>query len=168
MDKEKSRILTSHQIQQKLTRMAHEIYENNYKEKEIVLIGIAGQGNVVAERLAQICSSISDVTVTLGNIKINKEKPLSEGVASSLDMKHLHNKSVILVDDVLNSGKTMIYAVKHLLNSDLKNLATAVLVERFHRKFPVRADFVGLTLSTNMKEHVSVEIEGKGAGVYLL
>lgn len=168
MSKEKSLILTSRQIEQKLMRMAHEIHENYYKEKEINLVGIVGHGSKVAERLAELLGSITDIKITLGYIKMDKDKPLNEEITYSGDLKQLKGKCIVLVDDVLNSGKTLIYAAKHLLNIEPKSLATATLIERSHRKFPIRADYVGLTLSTNLKEHVSVEMpEGKEA-VYLV
>ncbi len=168
MTKERSLILTSHQVEQKLMRMAHEIYENNYKEKEIILVGIVGHGSKVAERLAELLRSITEVKVTLGYIEMSKDKPLSEEITLSCELKEIKGKSVILVDDVLNSGRTLIYAAKHLLNTEPKNLATATLIERSHRKFPIHADFVGLTLSTNMKEHVAVEMEDGKEAVYLV
>ncbi|HEY8404663.1 MAG TPA: phosphoribosyltransferase family protein [Flavobacteriales bacterium] len=168
MSKEKSLILSSRHIEQKLMRMAHEIHENNYKEKEIVLVGIIGHGSSVAERLADHLRAITDIKVTLGYIEMSKDKPLSEEIKFSGELKDIKGKSVVLVDDVLNSGRTLIYAAKHLLNTEPKNLATATLIERSHRKFPIHADFVGLTLSTNMKEHVAVEMQKGKEAVYLL
>lgn len=168
MSKEKSLILKARQIEQKLMRMAHEIHENNYKEKEIVLVGIIGHGSKVADRLAVLLRSITDIKVTLGYIEMSKDKPLSEEIKFSGELKDIKGKSVILVDDVLNSGRTLIYAAKHLLNTEPKILATATLIERSHRKFPIHADFVGLTLSTNMKEHVAVEMEEGKEAVYLV
>ncbi len=167
MPKEKTLILESKQISQKLTRMAHEIHENNYLEKEIVLVGVVGRGLEVAERLFSALKSIATCEVNLYQIEINKDKPLSSDVKFNGDIKLLKGKSVILIDDVLNSGRTLIYAAKYLLDAEPRSLATATLVDRFHRRFPVRADYVGLTLSTNLKEHITVEMEKGKEAVYL-
>jgi len=167
MSKEKSLILDARQIAQKLMRIAHEIHENNYKEKELILVGITGRGSEVAERLGKLLSSISDIPVSVQHIELNKEKPLSGDISYTGELRSLKGKSVILVDDVLNSGRTLIYAAKHLLDAEPKNLATATLVDRFHRKFPIRADYVGLTLSTNLKEHIAVEMDKGKESVYL-
>ena len=152
MPKEKTLILESKQIGQKLTRMAHEIHENNYLEKE---------------RLFSALKSIATCEVNLYQIEINKDKPLSSDVKFNGDIKLLKGKSVILIDDVLNSGRTLIYAAKYLLDAEPRSQATATLVDRFHRRFPVRADYVGLTLSTKLKEHISVEMEKGKEAVYL-
>ena len=167
MPKERTLILESKQIGQKLTRMAHEIHENNYLEKEIVLVGVVGRGLEVAERLFSALKTIAACEVNLYQIEINKDKPLSSDVKFNGDIKLLKGKSVILIDDVLNSGRTLIYAAKYLLDAEPRSLATATLVDRFHRRFPVRADYVGLTLSTNLKEHITVEMEKGKEAVYL-
>jgi pyrimidine operon attenuation protein/uracil phosphoribosyltransferase len=167
MNNEKSLILNSKQVAQKLMRIAHEIHENLYKEKEIVMIGIVGKGSEVAERLAGYLKEVSDVPVVIEHLRLNKEKPLSVLPHFSGDIKSLRNKSIIVVDDVLNSGRTLIYASRFLLDAEPKALHIATLVDRFHRKFPIRADFVGLTLSTNLKEHVTVEMNEGQEAVYL-
>ena len=167
MPKERTLILESKQIGQKLTRMAHEMHENNYLEKEIVLVGVVGRGLEVAERLFTALKSIATCEVNLYQIEINKDKPLSSDVKFNGDIKLLKGKSVILIDDVLNSGRTLIYAAKYLLDAEPRSLATATLVDRFHRRFPVRADYVGLTLSTNLKEHITVDMEKGKEAVYL-
>ena len=97
---------------------------------------------------------------------MDKKKPLNSGLNSEIESKKLKNKAVILVDDVLNSGKTLVYATKFLLDFEVKNLQTVCLIDRKHRKFPIRADFVGLTLSTTLQEHITVEF-GKDDIVYL-
>jgi pyrimidine operon attenuation protein / uracil phosphoribosyltransferase len=167
MSKDRTLILTAKQISQKLTRMAHEMLENNYTEKSIVLVGIEGRGLQLAKALHKELKKITDIELQLLSIELNKEKPLQSEIIFSGDLKLLKGKSVILIDDVLNSGKTLIYAAKHLLDTEPKSLATAALVDRFHRKFPIRADYVGHTLSTNLKEHISVELDKGKEGVYL-
>ncbi|MFN0032449.1 MAG: phosphoribosyltransferase family protein [Flavobacteriales bacterium] len=167
MPKSRTLILTSKQISQKLMRMAHELHENNYTEKEIILVGVVGRGLEVAMRLHKLLKGIAECDVLLHHIEVNKDKPLGSEMKFSGDIKSLKGKSVILIDDVLNSGRTLIYAAKHLLDAEPKQLATATLVDRFHRRFPIRADYVGLTLSTNLKEHISVEMEKGKEAVYL-
>ncbi|MFT4753468.1 MAG: pyrimidine operon attenuation protein/uracil phosphoribosyltransferase [Salibacteraceae bacterium] len=159
-------ILDHKQVSQKITRIAHEIIENNFVEKSLVIMGIKSEGFVLAERLVKILTQISDMDIVLHEVSIDKKKPLSSGLVSSIEENELNNKAVILVDDVLNSGKTLVYATKFLLDHKIKRLQTVCLVDRKHRKFPIRADFVGLTLSTTLQEHITVEF-GKYDCVYL-
>lgn len=167
MSKERTQVLNSIQVEQKLMRMAHEILENNYREKEIVLIGIVGNGSAIAERLSSILRGIAEFNVITCFIELDKSKPASVDVVFHGDTKALKGKSILIIDDVLNSGRTVMYATRYLLDFGPQTVAVAALVERFHRKYPIRADYVGLTLSTNLKEHVAVElIQGKEA-VYL-
>ena len=167
MVRERTLVLNSLQISQKITRMAYEIYERNYKSKELVLIGVKGKGSEIAERLSIVLKSISPMQISLYEIELVKDKPLSSTPVFSGDVKKLKGKNLILIDDVLNSGRTLAYASQFLLNAEPAKLATATLVDRFHRRFPVHADFVGLTLSTNLKEHVTVEMPKGDEAVYL-
>jgi pyrimidine operon attenuation protein/uracil phosphoribosyltransferase len=167
MTKEPTLILNAKQINQKLIRMAHEIHENHYKEKELVLIGIEGRGSQLTQRLCKLLSEISELSLHQEEIRLNKDKPLSEPLVYTGELKALKGKSVILIDDVLNSGKTLMYASRYLLEVDLKSLTIATLVDRFHRKFPIRPDIVGLTLSTNLREHVTVHLNKGKEAVYL-
>jgi len=159
--------LNAKQIGRKLVRMAHEIHENHYKEKDLVLIGIEGRGSQLATRLSKLLSEISELTIHQEEIRLNKDKPLSEPLEYTGELKVLKGKSIVLVDDVLNSGKTLMYASRYLLEVDVKSLTIATLVDRFHRKFPIRPDIVGLTLSTNLREHVTVHLNKGKEAVYL-
>jgi len=167
MTKEPTLILNAKQINQKLIRMAHEIHENHYKEKELVLVGVEGRGIQLATRLSKLLTEISELAIFQEEIRLNKDKPLSEPLKYSGELKSLKGKSVILIDDVLNSGKTLMYASRFILEVDVRSLTIATLVDRFHRKFPIRADIVGLTLSTNLREHVSVNLNKGKEAVYL-
>lgn len=158
----KTKILDATQISQRLNRMAYEIYEKNYSEKELILAGIAGNGYHVAERLAEILTKISPLKIKLFSIKIDKENPWSSDPQSKLTEKDYSNKSVVLVDDVLNSGKTLMYAVKLFLDKPSKRLSVCVLVDRSHTRYPVRADVVGLSLSTTLQEHINADFSKKG------
>lgn len=159
-------ILDHKQVGQKITRIAHEILENNFQEKSLVVLGIKNEGFILAQRLVAILGSISDINISLHDISLNKKNPLESGLKSSLEAKSIKNKMVILVDDVLNSGKTLVYSAKFLLDHDVKGLQTVCLVDRKHRKFPIRADYVGLTLSTTLQEHITVKF-GETDSVYL-
>lgn len=161
-------VMQHEQIQQKINRIAHEIYENNFEFNQIFIVGISGQGFVLAERLVEILKKISSLKIELIKISLNKDEPLNEKVSLSADLNSLQNQSVVLVDDVLNSGKTLMYAAAHLLQVNLKKLNTVCLVDRRHRRYPIRADFVGLTLSTTLQEHIKVEFSDKKDSVFLI
>ncbi len=155
---ESSIILTNEQIQNKTRRIAYQIYEDNCKEKEIVIAGINGNGFVFAQKLALSLKDISDLNVVLCEVIMDKKNPLNK-VTTTLNPIDYKNKPLILVDDVLNSGSTLIYGIKHFLEVPLKRFHTAVLVNRNHKKYPVKADYKGISLSTSMHEHVSVIFE---------
>lgn len=159
-------ILDQDQIDKKVNRIAHHIYEIHYKQKEITIIGIVDRGFELAKKISKVLSDISPLEIKLHRLTVDKDKPLSD-VEFSGDFSELKGKVVVLVDDVLNSGRTLIHATRIILEHDPKVLATAILVDRIHRKFPIRADYVGLTLSTNLKEHIHVELGGKTEAAYL-
>lgn len=151
-------ILNREEIQQKVTRISYQIYETFVDENEIIIAGIAKNGFVFAEKLAKELSSISDLKVTLCEVFIDKQNPQNE-IKTSITKEEYQNKGLVLVDDVLNSGTTLIYGVKHFLDVPLKKFKTAVLVDRNHKKYPVKADFKGISLSTSLHEHVQVVFE---------
>lgn len=148
-------ILNHQQIQHKITRIAYQIYETFVDESEIIIAGIASNGFILAEEIKDKLTEISEIKVTLCEITINKSNPL-DIVQSNLNPEIYKGKSIVLVDDVLHSGTTLIYGVKHFLETEIKKLKTVVLVDRNHKKFPVKADFKGISLSTTAKEHVQV------------
>lgn len=160
-------ILNSLQIQQRINRIAYQLYENNYQEKEIVVAGIASNGYLLAERVAKKLEEISSLKVKLAEIMVNKKDPLSQKVRVTLAEKEIKGKVVIVVDDVLESGRTMLYGIEPFLAAAVKRLVTVVLVDRDHHSFPVRADYVGISLATTMQEHISVVLNGKEDSVYL-
>lgn len=159
-------ILSNIQIEQKIKRIAYQIYETNSNEKEIVIAGISKNGYILAEKLATILTEISPLKVLLCEVFINKNKPINS-VTTSLNPDEYKNKALVLVDDVLNSGTTLIYGVKYFLDVPLKKFKTAVLVDRNHKKYPVKADFKGISLSTSIKEHVVVEFSNTETIAYL-
>lgn len=160
-------VLNHKQIEQKINRIAHELYETNYNEKTLHIVGIEGQGLILAEQLKKILESISSKKIELHKIALNKDNPLEYEPNLTISLSELENQNVILVDDVLNSGRTLIYSAQFLLKASLKKLQTVCLVDRWHRRFPIRADFVGLTLSTTLQEHIEVSFEPHNNNVYL-
>ncbi len=165
----KVKILNTTQIRQKLNRLAYQVYENNFNEKSLLIVGIEGNGYKVAASLAEKLKEISPIKIQLGKIKLDKDKPWDGDAKIDFDEKDFVNKTTILVDDVLNSGKTLIYAVKLFLDKPVKKLSTVIMVDRSHTRFPVKADYVGLTLSTTMQEHIETDFSKKGSeAVYLI
>lgn len=152
-------ILNKEQILQKSKRIAYQILEDNFDEKEIVLVGIADRGYVFAQRLQKILEGIAnDKKIILIKVTIKKDKRSLEAV-TDLPVDTAANKAVIVVDDVLNSGRTLAYALGAFINVPLKKMRTAVLIDRSHHQFPVYSDFFGQKLSTILKEHVRVYLE---------
>lgn len=159
-------ILNHDEINHKIKRIAYQIYESNVNETEVILAGIDSNGYRLAKKLKSNLDKISEINSTLCKVTIDKKNPLNP-VTASLKAEDYANKSIVLIDDVLNSGGTLIYGVKHFLNVPLKQFKTAVLVNRDHKKFPVSADFKGISLSTSLNEHVEVVLEGKMFEAYL-
>ncbi|MCL9809018.1 phosphoribosyltransferase domain-containing protein [Flavobacterium luminosum] len=151
-------ILNHQEIEYKIKRIAYQIYETFIDEKEIVIAGINGNGLIFAEKLSAVLMSISPIKVILCDVKIDKKNP-SSAITTSIDKSVYTEKGLVLVDDVLNSGTTLIYGVRHFLDVPLKKFKTAVLVDRNHKKYPVKADFKGISLSTSILEHVQVVFE---------
>lgn len=162
----RTQVLNATQIAHKIDRIAFEIYENHYNEKQIIIGGISGNGMRLAELIAARLRVISSVEIKLVEVLVDKKDPLATAAYVELEKEDVRDKVVILVDDVLNSGKTLIYGVRHFLQVRLKALHTAVLIDRDHKRFPVKADHVGLSLSTTLQEHVTVILNGDMA-VYL-
>ncbi|KQB44307.1 phosphoribosyltransferase [Flavobacterium sp. L1I52] len=162
----KNIILSHQEIKHKTKRIAYQIYETFIDEEEVVLAGIAKNGYVFAEKIAQELQSISDLKVLLCEVHIDKQHP-QQPIQTSVPAQEYANKGLILIDDVLNSGTTLIYAVKHFLDVPLKKFKTAVLVDRNHKKYPVKADFKGISLSTSLLEHVQVEFDQNNSCAWL-
>ncbi|WP_142783196.1 phosphoribosyltransferase family protein [Changchengzhania lutea] len=160
MKANKNTILNHEEIQNKIRRIAFQIYENNVDEHEVILAGIETNGYILAKKLKSVLLKISDINPILCKVIIDKKNP-SLDIRTSMAPEEYTNRSLVLVDDVLNSGTTLIYGVKHFLNVPLKQFKTAVLVNRNHKKYPVKADFKGISLSTSLHEHVNVFLDGK-------
>jgi pyrimidine operon attenuation protein/uracil phosphoribosyltransferase len=150
-----NKILTHTEIDHKIKRIAFQIYETFVEEESIVIAGIASNGYVFAEKIARVLQTIAPLEVILCEVKINKQNPNSE-ISTSISKEAYQNKGIVLVDDVLNSGSTLMYGVKHFLEVPIKKFKTAVLVDRNHKKYPIKVDFKGISLSTSSLEHVTV------------
>lgn len=151
-------ILDKTQIAHKLKRMAYQVYETNINESEVVIAGIESNGYLLAKKLKRLVENVSPIKVTLCKVVVDKSQPTNP-IKTSLSQEEYINKSLLLVDDVLHSGTTLIYGVKHFLDVPLKQFKTAVLVDRNHKKYPIKADFKGISLSTSLNENVSVIFE---------
>lgn len=151
-------ILNKQEIDHKIKRIAYQIFETFVDEESIIVAGIAANGYVFAEKIAAVLQSISPLEVILCEVTLDKQNLNSE-IKTSLPKEVYQNKGIILVDDVLNSGSTLMYGVKHFLDVPLKKFKTAVLVDRNHKKYPIKVDFKGISLSTSSLEHVTVVFE---------
>ncbi|MFN8299797.1 MAG: phosphoribosyltransferase family protein [Chitinophagales bacterium] len=164
----KTQILDTEEIKQKTRRIAYQIVEENYDEKELVIIGIQPNGYRYAAQLKKEIEQIDGMQVSLISLNLNKDKPLEDKIELEASKKGLDNKTVILVDDVANTGKTMYYALKPIMEFSPRKVQAAVLVDRQHKLFPITPDFVGLSLSTTLQEHIQVAFDEKGNGTAFL
>ena len=161
----KNYILDADTANRKMQRMAYEIVENNLDETHIILAGIRESGSVIARNIQQLLKQISTVSTELITITLDKKKPEGVDVSPALDF---NDKVVIIIDDVANSGKTLLYAMKPLLAFHPKKIQTLALVERTHKAFPISTDYVGLSVATTLQEHIFVETEGEEVkGAYM-
>ena len=165
MGTEKKYILSKEVVEKKLRRMAYEILENNIDETEIILAGIRESGSVVARVIQKMFGEISPIKTDLITITLDKKQPTEVSLSKTFDF---NNKVIIVIDDVSNSGKTLLYALKPFIAFHPRKIQTLVLVERTHTSFPVRPDYVGLSLATTIQEHIFVEVSGEEVvGAYL-
>lgn len=162
----KNIILNHQEIEHKIKRIAYQIHETFIDEEDIVIAGIANNGFILAEKISVVLKSISNLKISLCEVTINKQNPFAP-ITTSIPKEAYTNKGLILVDDVLNSGTTLVYGVKHFLEVPLKKFKTVVLIDRNHKKYPVKADFKGISLSTSSKEHVQVVFEENNNHAYL-
>ncbi len=151
-------ILKNAAIKQKITRLAYEIAEQNYGAKEIVLLGINNNGWKFAKMLAQALDKVMPETVRLSRLRLNPAKPIHTDIELEMEVQSLKGKTIIIVDDVANTGRTLFYAVRPLLEVIPVKIQMAVLVDRMHKSFPVHVDFVGMSLATTVQDHIEVEL----------
>lgn len=151
-------ILDSKEIAEKITRIAFQILEDNFEESSLVFAGVADRGYVFAQRLKTEFESISSKKVDLVKLTIDKDSTSLKG-SCDVDVEIAKDRVLILIDDVLNSGRTLAYGLGMFLNIPLKKMRVVVLIDRNHRKFPIVSDFAGLELSTVLNEHVLVNFD---------
>jgi pyrimidine operon attenuation protein / uracil phosphoribosyltransferase len=163
----KTLILNNLEISQKIDRISYQILEDNHLEEEIIIVGISNNGYLFADKLAKKLKKISDVKITLVKLTLNKENPLSQDIVIDKPTNILSNQVIILVDDVLNSGRALIYGVKYLLDYPIKRMSTAVLVDRNNKRYPIGTHYTGLALSTTLKNNISVEFTKGEMSAYL-
>lgn len=161
-------VLDAPSLLQKIRRIAFQIFENNFEEKEIIIAGIVGQGYALAEMICKHVSEISSIKAIPVAIQLNKDIPYESPVQFDTDISIFENKVIIVVDDVLNTGRTFSYSLAPFLSIPVKKIQVAVLVDRNYRKFPIAADYKGYELSTTIADHVEVVIsDPTRMGVYL-
>ena len=158
MSDNKKYILSAAVAERKLRRMALEIAERNYNEPQLILIGIKDNGTVIAKKISDYVKVNFKGEVVVVELGIDKKHPAAVTLSSGIDF---NNKVIILIDDVANSGRTMLYALKPLLDKYPKKIQTLALVERTHKIFPVAVDYVGFSVSTTLDEHIYVEVENE-------
>ena len=162
----KNSVLDRESVSRKLRRMAFEVAEQNIDEKQLIIAGIEGNGEIVAKCLVKDLKEVASIQTDSITIRLNKKEPFDVSFDRSVDLDH---KVIIIVDDVANTGRTMLYALKPFLNAHPKKIQTLVLVERSHKLFPVQTDYSGLSIATTLQEHIAVEVEGEsvvGAWLY--
>lgn len=160
-------ILDKSQIRQKIRRMAYEIYEHNFEEQELVLAGIYQNGYTLAQMLAKELRSVSGKEINLLRVTLDKAAPLQNPVELSPASQSLKGRTIVIVDDVLNTGKTLAYTLNTFLQHDPKKVEIATLVNRHHTLFPVAATYTGYSLATTLREHVEVVLEETELAAYL-
>ncbi len=158
-------IMNAKQAEMKIERLAFEIYENNMNEKELILVGLAKRGFEIAVLIQQKINQLFDIKTKLISLNIDKKNPIDCRLDSEIN---LDKKSIIIIDDVANSGRTLLYALMPFLNVIANKIQIAVLVDRKHKSYPISPDFVGLQISTTLQEHIQVDIKkGKINGAFI-
>lgn len=158
-------ILNAEEIQFKIQRLAWELYDRHCYAKTLHVVGIKDNGYWLAEQLVTRLREISDIDVTLHGMVMDKDNPVLDEIQIDIP----ENAELALVDDVLNSGRTLLWAVIKLMSFRPRVLSTTVLVDRSHKRYPVKADVKGISLSTTLQETVQLNVVGgKAVNVYLV
>lgn len=160
-------VLDHDQIEKKIHRLAFQVYEGFLEENELLIAGINGNGYYLAELLCKKIREVSPIACTLVKITLDKQRPTAVGTQLDIDSSKARDKPVVIVDDVLNTGRTMVYAVSAFIREGSSVIRTAVLADRNHKKFPISADYVGISMATTLQEHISFEIENNELSLLL-
>ena len=161
-----SEVLNHKQIGQKITRMAFEIYERNIHSTGVVFAGITGMGTSLSRLLATELRKISPLSVEELEVFLDKKSVSTSEIDLSAQLD-LQGKTIIMVDDVLNTGKTLVYAMKPFLDREIQKMEIAVLVNRSHGLFPLKPDYTGFELATTLSEHIRVDFSENNYSVHL-
>ncbi|MBU1888053.1 MAG: bifunctional pyr operon transcriptional regulator/uracil phosphoribosyltransferase PyrR [Candidatus Omnitrophica bacterium] len=166
MSVKRTTILTKEEINRAITRISHEIVERNKGSRELAIVGIRNRGYFLAERIAASINQIDgaklpvgalDITLYRDDLRVASEQPIIHKTEIDFDIEE---KNVILVDDVLYTGRTIRCALDALIDFGRpRTIQLAVLIDRGHRELPVRADYVGKNLPTSQKQAVQVKLE---------
>ena len=154
----KNIILNQNKIKKIVRRLAYQILESNINSTEIILIGIYQNGYNLSKIIFEELKAITKIKTELFFVKINKKSPL-KNIVFECEKEYLKNKSIVLIDDVLNTGKTLIYCTKSLLDVELNSFKTVVLIDRNHKKFPIKVDYKGISVSTSIADHIELVFE---------
>jgi pyrimidine operon attenuation protein/uracil phosphoribosyltransferase len=162
----KNYVITKEAAQEKIHRMALEIAENISEDTvPLVLIGVRKSGMAIAEKLSVYLLRYIKVTLQIISVSLSKQFPSEVVLSEIIDFE---DKNIVVVDDVCNTGRTMLYALKPLLDYHPRRIQTLVLVERMHKLFPIKPDYVGLSVATTIQDHIQVEIEnGEVTGAFV-
>lgn len=166
MGASKMQILSPAEVEMTLKRLAWQIYERNLDEKELVIAGINGQGTAIAGLICKELAAISKLKIHYTEVLFDKHQPAADRIYLSHPVS-FKKKSVIVIDDVVNTARTFVYALLPFIGSGASKVQTLVLVDRNHRSFPISADYIGISLSTTLQEHVSVDLKGDKVSVFL-
>lgn len=161
------KVLNNNQIDHRILRLAYEIYEQNAYEKEIYFLGINKNGKHLAKLIINKLENISKIKCHLHNIILDPAAPIQNDIVVDIEMDQLKSKTIIIVDDVANTGRTLYYGFKPLMDILANKVETAVLVDRKHKSFPVKIDYVGLSLSTTLQENIDVVLTSNKKAVIL-
>lgn len=166
MDNKGTLLLDAEKIKLSTRRIAFQILESNFSSSEVHLVGIEKNGVIFGQRIKKILEEIAPFKIHFSALTIDKKNPIAP-ITCSQDLHKMESMSMVVIDDVLNTGSTLMYAVKYLLDFPVKQLKTAVLVNRNHKKYPIKGDFKGISLSTSINEHIEVIFDSEKEGVYL-
>nr|MBS0037957.1 phosphoribosyltransferase [Saprospiraceae bacterium] len=156
------KILNHQQIQQKIKRLAYQIVESNLSYKKLYLLGINNNGRRLAELIKIELRKIALLEVVQGNIRLNPANPLEANIEIDIPISELENQSVLITDDVANTGRTLFYGFSAVMQTLPRRIQVGVLIDRKHKNFPVKVDYVGMTLATTLKENIDVDLETEG------
>lgn len=158
----KSIVLNHTQIDNKIIRLAHQVLENHFENESLAIVGLNERGKVLAEKISAILADIYDGHIEQLHLtaKRNEIKEIEITVETIEPFEALKNQTVILVDDVVDSGQTLMFAASFLLQFHPMHLQTLALIDRNHRKFPIQVNYIGHKVATTLHEHVKLDFEG--------